>query len=184
MAEEQKHYIDCLTERLNAIDFDKRAMNLVLQDFLEQRKKDAERLSKLDEMLSSVESLKTSIQEETKKRKAAERKAADLEARLKRTEISDKVQYIGTCKSSYTKGCNLNRVLTSNMERQEYIDTITELKAMISSLKLTIDTLRQTISSQNTTIASLQESIESLQCAYDKAVKERDDLNNCMNRSN
>lgn len=70
------------------------------------------------------------------------------------------------------------------MERQEFIYTITELNAMISSLKLTIDTLRQTISSQNTMIASLQESIDSLQCAYDKAVKERDDLNNCMNRSN
>ncbi len=66
------------------------------------------------------------------------------------------------------------------MERQEYIDTIMELKAMISSLKLTIDTLRQTISSQNTTIASLLESIESLRCAYDKAVEERDKLNNCM----
>ena len=63
-----------------------------------------------------------------------------------------------------------------DMERQDFINTITELKAMISSLKLTIDTLRQTISSQNTMIASLQESIESLQCAYDKAVKERDDL--------
>ena len=72
----------------------------------------------------------------------------------------------------------------SDMERQEFIDTITELKAMISSLKLTIDTLRQTISSQNTTIASLQESMDRLQCAYDKAVKERDDLNNRMNRSN
>lgn len=34
------------------------------------------------------------------------------------------------------------------MERQEFIDTRTELKAMISSLKLTIDTLRQTINSQ------------------------------------
>lgn len=69
----------------------------------------------------------------------------------------------------------------SDMERQEFIDTITELKAMISSLK---DTLRQTISSQNATIASLHESMDRLQCAYDKAVKERDDLNNRMNRSN
>lgn len=32
-----------------------------------------------------------------------------------------------------------------DMERQDFINTITELKAMISSLKLTIDTLRQTI---------------------------------------
>lgn len=76
------------------------------------------------------------------------------------------------------------KISLSDMERQEFIDTITELKAMISSLKLTIDTLRQTISSQNATIASLQESMDRLQCAYDKAVKERDELNNRMNRSN
>ena len=61
-----------------------------------------------------------------------------------------------------------------DMERQDFINTITELKAMISSLKLTIDTLRQTINSQNATIASLQKSMDRLQSAYDKAVKERD----------
>ena len=79
----------------------------------------------------------------------------------------------------------------ADMERQDFINTIMELKAMISSLKLTItnlkltiDTLRQTISSQNTTIASLQKSMDRLQSAYDKAVKERDDLNGRMNRSN
>lgn len=66
---------------------------------------------------------------------------------------------------------NKNRHKDSNMEIQEYIDTITELKAMISCLKLSIDTLRQTICSQNAMIASLQESMERLQCAYDKAVK-------------
>ena len=44
----------------------------------------------------------------------------------------------------------------AEMERQDFINTITELKAMIGSLKLTIDTLRQTINSQNATIASLQ----------------------------
>ena len=55
---------------------------------------------------------------------------------------------------------------------------------MISSLKLTIDTLRQTINSQNATIASLQKSMGRHQSAYDKAVKERDDLNGRMNRSN
>ena len=72
----------------------------------------------------------------------------------------------------------------AEMERQDFINTITELKAMISSLKLTIDTLRQTINSQNATIASLQKSMDRLQSAYDKAVKERDDLNGRMNRSN
>ena len=64
----------------------------------------------------------------------------------------------------------------ADMERQDLINTITELTAMIVSLKLTIDTLRQTISSQNSTIASLQKSMDRLQSAYDKAAKERDDL--------
>ena len=72
----------------------------------------------------------------------------------------------------------------AEMERQDFINTVTELKSMISSLKLTIDTLRQTINSQNATIASLQKSMDRLQSAYDKAVKERDDLNGRMNRSN
>lgn len=71
-----------------------------------------------------------------------------------------------------------------DVERQDFINTITELKTMISSLKLTIDTLRETISSQNATIASLQESMDRLRSAYDKAVRERDDLDNRMNRSN
>ena len=61
---------------------------------------------------------------------------------------------------------------------------VSSLKLTINSLKLTIDTLRQTISSQNATISSLQESMDRLQSAYEKAVKERDDLNNRMNRSN
>lgn len=87
-SEERNIQINTLVERLRELDLKKRAMNLVLHDFLEQRKKNAERLSKLDEMLSRVESLKTSIQEETKKRKAAERKAAYLEAKLKRTGLN------------------------------------------------------------------------------------------------
>ena len=87
-SEERQQQINTLVKRLRELDLEKRAMNLVLHDFLEQRKKDAERLSKLDEMLSRVESLKTSIQEETKKRKAAEGKAADLEAKLKRIGLN------------------------------------------------------------------------------------------------
>ena len=87
-SEERQQQINTLVERLRELDLKKHAMDLVWQDFLEQRKKDAERLSKLDEMLSRVESLKTSIQEENKKRKAAERKAAYLEAKLKRTGLN------------------------------------------------------------------------------------------------
>ena len=43
---------------------EKRAMKLVLQDFHEQQMKDAERIAKLDDMLSCVEALKSSIKEE------------------------------------------------------------------------------------------------------------------------
>lgn len=86
MAEEQKRYIDYLIERLNAIDMEKCAMKLVMQDFFEQQKKDAERLAKLDDMLSHVEVLKSSIKEERKKRKVAEHKVKDLEAQLKSIE--------------------------------------------------------------------------------------------------
>ena len=50
-SEERQQQINTLVERLRELDLKKRAMDLVLQDFLEQRKKDAERLSKLDEML-------------------------------------------------------------------------------------------------------------------------------------
>ena len=87
-AEEQKRYINYLAERVREADLGLRARDLVLQDFLDKQKEYEERISKLDDVLSRVESLKTSIQEETKKRKAAERKAAYLEAKLKRTGLN------------------------------------------------------------------------------------------------
>lgn len=71
----------------------------------------------------------------------------------------------------------------AEMKRQDFVNTKTELKTMISSLKLTIDTLRQTINSQNATIALLQKLMDRLQSAYDNIIKDRDDLNNRLNRS-
>ena len=53
---------------------------LCFRIFLISRKEYEERLSKLDEKFSHVDSL---LKDEIKKRKAAERKAADLEAKLK-----------------------------------------------------------------------------------------------------
>ena len=55
----------------------------MLQDFLDKQKEYEERLSKLDVVLSDVEDLKKCLSSEVKRRKAAERKAADLEAKLK-----------------------------------------------------------------------------------------------------
>ena len=63
-------------------------MDLVLQDFLDKQKEYEERLSKLDEMLARVESLKISIKDEINKRKAAERTAKDLKAKLKLARLN------------------------------------------------------------------------------------------------
>ena len=82
-AEEQKRYINHLAERVNADDLEKRAMKLVLQDFLDKQKEYDVRLSKLDAVLSDVEELKKNLASEVKRRKAAERKVDDLNAKLK-----------------------------------------------------------------------------------------------------
>ena len=82
-AEEQKRYINYLAERLEKADLGLRARDAVLQDFLDKQKEYDERLSKLDDVLSDVEDLKKNLTSEVKKRKAAERKVADLTAKLK-----------------------------------------------------------------------------------------------------
>lgn len=87
-AEEQKRYINNLIERINATELENRAMDLVLQDFLDKQKEYEERLSKLDEMFARVESLKISIKDEINKRKAAERKAKDLKVKLKLARLN------------------------------------------------------------------------------------------------
>ena len=87
-AEKQKRYINNSIERINATELENRAMDLVLQDFLDKQKEYEERLSKLDEMLARVESLKTSIKDEINKRKAAERTAKDLKAKLKLARLN------------------------------------------------------------------------------------------------
>jgi transposase len=82
-AEEQKRYINYLAERLEKADLGLRARDAVLQDFLDKQKEYDERLSKLDDVLSDMEDLKKNLTSEVKKRKAAERKVADLTAKLK-----------------------------------------------------------------------------------------------------
>lgn len=70
-------------------------MKLVLQDFLDKQKESEKRLSKLDEVLSRMESLESSLKDEICKRKEAERKVADLTARLRfadKNRFGDKSQ--------------------------------------------------------------------------------------------
>ena len=100
-AEEQERYINYLAERLEKADLGLRARDAVLQDFLDEKKILVERLSKLDDVLSDVEDLKKNLASEVKKRKAAERKVADLTAKLK---FADKNRF----GDSKTKGYALN----------------------------------------------------------------------------
>ena len=85
-AEEQKRYINYLVERLEQADLGLRARDAVLQDFLDKQKEYEERLSKLDNVLSKVSSLESSLKEKDRKLKLAERKVADLTAKLKFAE--------------------------------------------------------------------------------------------------
>lgn len=62
-------------------------MKLVILDFLDKQKEYEERLSKLDEVLSRVDSLEGSLKYEIRKRKSAERKVADLRYRNELKEV-------------------------------------------------------------------------------------------------
>ena len=66
-AEEQKRYINYLVERLEQADLGLRARDAVLQDFLDKQKEYDERLSKLDNVLSKVSSLESSLKEKERK---------------------------------------------------------------------------------------------------------------------
>lgn len=82
-AEEQKRYINYLAERVREADLGLCARDAVLQDFLDKQKEYDACLSKLDAVLARVDSLESSLKDELKKRKAAERKVDDLKAKLK-----------------------------------------------------------------------------------------------------
>ena len=82
-SEEQKRYINYLAERVRQDDLEKRAMKLVLQDFLDKQKEYEGRLSQLDAVLSRVDSLEEALAEKGRKLEAAERKVSDLTAKLK-----------------------------------------------------------------------------------------------------
>ena len=106
--EEQKRYINYLAERVREADLGLRARDLVLQDFLDKQKEYDERLSKLDAVLSRVDSLESSLKDEIKRRKAAEGKVDDLKAKLKfanKNRFVNKSQGSGKKKSEEESGC-------------------------------------------------------------------------------
>ena len=81
MSEDQKdRYIDYLADRVTNLDLDKRAMELVLEDFLKMQQEMREEMAALKD---GQEKLQSRLDEETRKRKAAERKAQRLDEQLK-----------------------------------------------------------------------------------------------------
>lgn len=82
-AEEQKRYINYLAERVREADLSLRARALIFQDFLDKQKEYDERVSKLDAVFSRVASLESSLKDEIKRRKVAQRKVDDINAKLK-----------------------------------------------------------------------------------------------------
>lgn len=81
MSESQKdRYIDYLADRVTTLVLDKRAMELVLEDFLKAQQQMLEKIASLE---SGQKALQNSLDEETRKRKAAERKVQRLDERLK-----------------------------------------------------------------------------------------------------
>ena len=81
MSESQKdRYIDYLADRVTNLDLDNRAMELVLEDFLKTQQQMLDKIASLE---SGQKALQNSLNEETRKRKATERKAQRLDERLK-----------------------------------------------------------------------------------------------------
>ncbi len=102
MSEDQKdRYIEYLADRVTNLDLDKRAMELVLEDFLRNQQEMQKSMAALQ---AEQQKLQSRLDEETRKRKAAERKAQRLDERLKYANANlfgDKRQKVK--KSSSTK---------------------------------------------------------------------------------
>lgn len=97
MSDDQKdRFIDYLADRVTVLDLDKRAMELVLEDFLKTQQQMLDKIASLE---SEQKALQDSLDEETRKRKAAERKAQRLDEQLKyanANRFGDKRQKVRT----------------------------------------------------------------------------------------
>ena len=125
-ADEQKRYINYLAERVREAELGLRARDLVMQDFLDQKKADAERLSKLDEVLSRMESLEVSLKDEMRKRKNAERKVADLTAKLK---FADKNRFGDKSQKGNKSETSKNKQSDRNHDKDDFDGTPSSLPA-------------------------------------------------------
>lgn len=97
MSDDQKdRFIDYLADRVTVLDLDKRAMELVLEDFLKTQQQMLDKIASLE---NGQKALQDSLDEETRKRKAAEHKAQRLDEQLKyanANRFGDKRQKVRT----------------------------------------------------------------------------------------
>ena len=84
--DEKDRYIRSLIDKINMFELDKRATELVVEEF--QTHFDSVS-SSLDSLKKEMESLKTELREERSKRKKAEANARKLEQKLKDDKIID-----------------------------------------------------------------------------------------------
>lgn len=119
-SEEQKRYITYLADRVRQDDLEKRAMQLVLQDFLDKQKEYEGRLSQLDEVLSRVDSLEEALLEKGRQLEAAERKVSDLTAKLK---FADKNRYGHKSQSSKKSRSGNDENSDRNHDKEDFDGT-------------------------------------------------------------
>ena len=114
MSEDQKdRYIDYLADRVTNLDLDNRAMGLVLEDFLKAQQQMQEEMAVLR---SCQEKLQSLLDEETRKRKSAERKAQRLDERLKHANADR----FGDKRQKVTKGQDKAEEPDRNKEKEDF----------------------------------------------------------------
>ena len=117
MSEDQKdRYIDYLADRVTNLDLDNRAMGLVLEDFLKAQQQMQEEMAVLR---SCQEKLQSLLDEETRKRKSAERKAQRLDERLKHANADR----FGDKRQKVTKGQDKAEEPDRNKEKDDFDGT-------------------------------------------------------------
>lgn len=129
MSENQKdRYISYLVDRVNEMDLDKRAMELVLEDFLKAKKEMQEELSV---MKKRQEQLDSKLDTETKKRKKAEQRVEQMENQLafaRKNQFGDKRQKVKNANEDESNGENPDR--NDEQEKFDGTDDTLETKSV------------------------------------------------------
>lgn len=120
MSEDRKsRYISYLVDRVNEVELDKKAMELVLEDFLHSQQ---EMKAELAELRKSQEEMVLSLSAETRKRKKAECKSEKLKAQLdfaQKNKFGNKQQKVNRGEDGHSVGKTPDR----NDEQEKFDGT-------------------------------------------------------------